>query len=105
MNTTSTKIDTVEKIIQNVVNYLSQHGEMRTAGGLSGKVLQGEYGEISFIYTTPFNKIEILPGEYANCMLDVWVAKQGKVLSVSWDPMEITKFKKGEWVNTILNIL
>ena len=43
MNTTSTKIDTVEKIIQNVVNYLSQHGEMRTAGGLSGKVLQGEY--------------------------------------------------------------
>lgn len=83
---------------------MSRNAEMKEAAGITGKVLQGEYRNMSFFYTTLFNQVEILPCVFANYGLDVWVENQGKVLSIWWDPLEVVKFKRGDWIDKILDI-
>lgn len=60
-------------------------------------------GSISILHTSRFCRIPAFAGKD---VLDVWAPHNGKVkkvLSVWWEPLEIVSFKRGEWIDELLN--
>ena len=60
--------------------------------------------EFSCVYSTPFTRLESLPGQFESYGHDICVSGKGKVLSVWWEPFDLRCFKDGEWANKLLII-
>jgi len=94
----------VRAMIDVVIPYINKNGSALKDENSPGKALQLEVREFNLIYSTPFTRLEILPGEFAKYGLNVWANGQGKVLSVWWEPFDLRCFKNGQWVDKILQL-
>ena len=96
--------DKVKAIIETAVSYVCKNGTPMFVENVPGKAIQLKHDKFMFVYSTPFTRLETLPGIYENYGLDIWVEGEGKVLSVWWEPFDLRCFKNGEWVNKVLQL-
>lgn len=107
-----------ERIISKALSIVEEKGRLIEIKGLPGKAQKANIGGMSLLYVTPFTGAVPYPkhpramginqdlpnGERSGnkrYMLDISTPEEGKVFSSLLDPMNVTKFKRGDWIMQI----
>lgn len=84
------------EIITTALRIIDQCGHFVTVGNIETKPKEATFNSLSILLTTPFNRLEILPGQNCGYMLDIW--QNGKVFSAQWEPLSIINLKRSDWL-------
>jgi hypothetical protein len=85
-------------IIERSLQLIEEKGNFADAHGTEIRPKTVTHKSLSILYSTPFNRLESIPSENVQYLLDIWNRDDGKVFSVCWEPIEIIRFKRAEWL-------
>ena len=111
-------LECVLEIRADALELLRSRGEMRAIDGVPGRIQSYECGSVSFMHTTPFQQLHILPPEMLAEIalleqatgrkmsrnleygLDIW-SDHRKVFNLQWSigdrEIHLVSFKRGVW--------
>jgi hypothetical protein len=88
-----------KQVIQVGLRFIELYGRFIEVDNIKTRPKQATFNSLTISLITLFNQLEILPGVNTGYLLDIW--KDVKVFSARWDPLKISKFKRGDWLHNL----